>query len=258
MPKAFHVFPHKYTAGWNARTHVVNERFSSAKCWLPVNYYAWKNSTEEVFYRGLTKIYKEALLCGKISSKGRNIIYRNYVLGLPREKQKMGLFESLDTKLRVLCLTQFCKNSKLFRLPNKSQEATRLLAHHHGLITTGVDVLLIIFENFESNPVILDPVIPNEGFWRNWLPENWNRFQSPGTKHKTSPTSQRKLQLNKHNCVLCRELYTWTKTESVCLGYEMKVHKKHIQFMVVVVFLNIFLWYIIYFLWFDDNFSSNF
>ena len=81
----------------------------------------------------------KALCCRKVYTRDRGIRFRNYVMGLCRQIQKKGLFELLEDKIISPRYTNLYKSSKLLRLVKIIQEATRLLARHHGLVTKGID-----------------------------------------------------------------------------------------------------------------------
>ena len=81
----------------------------------------------------------KALACRKVYTRDRSIRFRNYVMGLCRQIQKRGIFELLEDKIQLPRFNWLYKNSKIYRLVKIIQEATRLLAVHHGLILKGVD-----------------------------------------------------------------------------------------------------------------------
>ena len=81
----------------------------------------------------------KALACRKVYTRDRSIRFRNYVMGLCRQLQKRGIFELLEDKIQLPRFNWLYKNSKIYRLVKIIQEATRLLAVHHGLILKGVD-----------------------------------------------------------------------------------------------------------------------
>ena len=81
----------------------------------------------------------KALACRKVYTRDRSIGFRNYVMGLCRQIQKRGIFELLEDKIQLPRFNWLYKNSKIYRLVKIIQEATRLLAVHHGLIAKGVD-----------------------------------------------------------------------------------------------------------------------
>ena len=81
----------------------------------------------------------KALSCRKVYTRDRSIRFRNYVMGLCRQRQKRGIFELLENEIRLPRFTWLYKSSKLYRLVKIIQEATRLLAVHHWLVEKGVD-----------------------------------------------------------------------------------------------------------------------
>ena len=80
----------------------------------------------------------KALCCRKILAKDLRIFSRNYVLGLCRQIHKKGLVGILEDKIKVPRVTWLFKITKLYRLTKIIQEATRLLAFQHGLMTKGM------------------------------------------------------------------------------------------------------------------------
>ena len=87
----------------------------------------------------IRNLESKALSCRKVYTRDRSIRFRNYVMGLCRQIQKRGIFELLEEKILLPRFNWLYKNSKIYRLVKIIQEATRLLAVHHGLIQKGVD-----------------------------------------------------------------------------------------------------------------------
>ena len=84
----------------------------------------------------------KVLACQKVYNRDRSIRFQNYVMGFCtqlQKREKKTRNELLEDKIQQPRFNWLYKHSKSYRLVKILQEATRLLALHHGLILKGVD-----------------------------------------------------------------------------------------------------------------------